>query len=73
MKGGKQGTGKRASRLSNLYVQLFGDGTLSPTFPVDQSVVKPGDGREPGEKVTKVASTSVGYRSYLINRWKSTN
>ena len=26
---------------------------------VDESVIKPGDGRKPGEKVTKVASTSV--------------
>lgn len=68
LKGGKQGTGKRASRLSNLYVRLVGDGTLSPTFPVDQSVVKPGDGRVPGEKVTKVASTSVGYHLFLISR-----
>jgi len=62
LKGGEQGTGKRASRFSIPYVSLFGDGTPSP-LPVDESEVKPGDGRKPGEKVTKVASASVSYGS----------
>jgi len=52
----------RNAALLEEYLRIRGEeflkGGAHGTGKVDESVIKPGDGRKPGEKVTKVASTS---------------